>query len=114
DANCSVITVAPFPSQERFDPNFFAKPISLAGMMSRLFSVLIAQSRFMGESLSALTSANAFSRFVIAPSDANVPSGSALQCATLGAFGGFMERNFRAHDFMLGRYNCQRFLSVHF
>lgn len=114
DANCSVITVAPFPSQERFDPNFFAKPISLFGMLGRLFSVLISQSRFMGESLSALTSGNAFSRFVIAPSDANVPSTSALQCATLGAFGGFMERNFRAHDFMLGRYNCQRFLSVHF
>jgi hypothetical protein len=25
-----------------------------------------------------------------------------------------MERSFRAHDFLLGRYNCQRFLSTHF
>jgi len=33
-----------------------------------------------------------------------------LQCGKLGAFGGFLERGFRAHDFLLGRRNCQRFL----
>jgi hypothetical protein len=32
----------------------------------------------------------------------------------LGAFGGFFERGFRAHDYQLGRRNCQKFLSDHF
>jgi hypothetical protein len=114
EANCSVISVAPFPSVDRYDPSFFAKPISLFGMLGRLFNILMSQSRFLGESLSVLTSGSAFSRFVIAPSDINVPAANALQCATLSAFGGFMERKFRAHDFILGRYNCQRFLSTHF
>src|SRR5262249_1644826 len=30
------------------------------------------------------------------------------------AFGGFFERKFRAHDFMLGRRNCQWFLRTQF
>src|SRR5262249_21903233 len=38
----------------------------------------------------------------------------ALQCATLGAFGGFFDRGFRAHDYALGRRNCQKFLSDSF
>lgn len=37
--------------------------------------------------------------------------GTALQCAALGAFGGFFERGFRGHDYALGRCNCQKFLS---
>jgi hypothetical protein len=38
----------------------------------------------------------------------------ALQCASLGAFGGFFEKEFRAHDYVLGRRNCQKFLLDHF
>jgi hypothetical protein len=32
----------------------------------------------------------------------------------LSAFGGFFERGFRAHDYQLGRRNCQRFLQETF
>lgn len=114
EANCAVITVAPFPTKDRFNPDFFAKPMTLFGMLGRLFSITMSQSRFLGESLSVLLSGSSFSRFVIAPSDPGQTDDNALQCATLSAFGGFMERKFRAHDFLLGRYNCQRFLSTHF
>ena len=41
---------------------------------------------------------------------ADNPGKAALQCGTLGAFGGFFERGFRAHDYQLGRRNCQKFL----
>jgi hypothetical protein len=115
DANCAVISVAPFPSAERYDPKYnLAQAQGLFPMLSRLATVLISQSRFLGESLAVLTSGAAFSRFVIAPSDPDQKQGDALQCATLGAFGGFMERSFRAHDFLLGRRNCQMFLKTHF
>jgi hypothetical protein len=42
------------------------------------------------------------------------PIPKALQCATLAAFGGFFARGFRAHDYELGRRNCQKFLLDHF
>jgi hypothetical protein len=32
----------------------------------------------------------------------------------LSAFGGFFERGFRAHDYQLGRRNCQKFLRDYF
>ncbi len=115
EANCAVITIAPFPAQERFDPNFNLESAAAIGsMLGRLVSVLISQSRFSGESLEVLTGGTSFSRFVIAPSDPEQSNRKVLQCGLLGAFGGFFERGFRVHDFLLGRRNCQRFLTSHF
>lgn len=37
-----------------------------------------------------------------------------LASQAFGAFGGFLHRNYRQHDFMLGRYNCQKFLQEYF
>jgi predicted acylesterase/phospholipase RssA len=112
----AVIGVAPFPTTEQFDPRFDAvKASSIFSALPRLFGALISQSRFFGESLSQIMSGATFSRFVIAPSDPEMPAGiPALQCASLGAFGGFFERGFRAHDYVLGRRNCQKFLSDYF
>jgi hypothetical protein len=115
EANCAVISVAPFPSSDRYDPQYdISKAQGLFAMLGRLATVLLSQSRFLGESLAVLTSGAAFSRFVIAPSDPAEKQKNALQCASLGAFSGFMERSFRAHDFLLGRRNCQMFLKTYF
>ena len=114
-ANCAVLTVAPFPADEIFDPEYaFAENSSVLGMLPNLFTALISQSRFLGESLNAVMSGESFSRFVLAPSDVGLPNKKALQCGLLGAFGGFFERGFRAHDYQLGRRNCQKFLKDHF
>lgn len=111
-ANCAVLTVAPFPAIAVYQENYnFADNSSVLGMLPNLFSVLISQSRFSGETLGAVMSGESFSRFVLAPSDADNPNEAALQCGKLGAFGGFFERGFRAHDYQLGRRNCQKFLS---
>jgi hypothetical protein len=114
-ADRAVVTVSPFPAQAAFDTNAtLAKDGPVAIALGNLVSVFIGQSRFFGESLALITEGTS-SRFVIAPSDDRIPSGSpALECASLGAFGGFFERNFRAHDFQLGRRNCQQFLRRHF
>ncbi|MEQ1885687.1 MAG: patatin-like phospholipase family protein [Bryobacteraceae bacterium] len=114
-ANCAVVTVAPFPATAKWtESNNLARRSGIWPMLGRLLDVLISQSRFMGESLSELTSGASFNRFVIAPSDSSWKGGSALQCAILNAFGGFFFRGFRRHDFLLGRRNCQRFLRAHF
>ena len=115
EANCAVITVAPFPALDKFDPGYSPQAESgIWRMLGKLIDVLISQSRFLGESLAVLATGTAFSQFVIAPSDDDNPDIPALQCASLGAFGGFFARDFRAHDFLLGRRNCQQFLKTHF
>jgi len=114
-ANCAVLTVAPFPSDDLYNPNYnFETNGSVFGMIPNLLTALLGQSRFLGESLTAVVDGTSFSRFVLAPSDAENPTKAALQCGLLGAFGGFFERGFRAHDYQLGRRNCQKFLSDHF
>ena len=115
EANCAVVTVAPFPATTTFDPNYnVTSASSIWAMLPRLLDVLLSQSRFLGESLNQLTSGISFNRFVVAPSDPKLAAGSALQCGLLSAFGGFFHRGFRRHDFLLGRRNCQRFLRAHF
>jgi predicted acylesterase/phospholipase RssA len=115
-ADRSVITVAPFPAQDRFNPGYEATAqAAVMKAVGRLFSALISQSRFFGESLALIMTGTVFSRFMIAPSDTTLPPGAAaLQCGTLGAFGGFFERGYRAHDYALGRRNCQQFLRAQF
>lgn len=109
-----VISVAPFPADNCFNAKFDPLKSSVLGnAFMSVVNVMLSQSRFLGESLAAITSGNCFDRLVIAPSDPSTTD-PALQCATLGAFGGFFDRGFRAHDFHLGRRNCQRFLEERF
>ncbi len=125
NADRAVIGIAPFPTTEKFDVTY--KPFKNCGIFfvfGRLFSALLSQSRFFGESLDQVMNGATFNRFVIAPSDhelvlqheatAGKTQPPALQCATVGAFGGFLDRGFRAHDYALGRRNCQKFLSRSF
>ena len=113
-ANCAVISVAPFPSAESEDGSYVPSDHSgIIKVAARCLDVLISQSRFLGQSMHVLMTPNGFSRFLVAPTDGAQRGGRALQCSSLGAFGGFFERGFRAHDFLLGRRNCQRFLQTH-
>jgi hypothetical protein len=115
EANCGVLTIAPFPAKALYNPDYpFGQNSSVFGMLPNLFAALVSQSRFLGESLTAVMSGTSFSRFVLAPSDTDNPNKDALQCGLLSAFGGFFERGFRLHDYQLGRRNCQKFLRDHF
>jgi hypothetical protein len=126
-ADRAVVSIAPFPTMASYAVDY--DPRQNAGVlkvMGRLFQALVSQSRFYGESLSHLMRGTTFSHFMVAPSDHELveelkheavhhkPIPKALQCATLAAFGGFFERGFRAHDYELGRRNCQKFLLDHF
>src|ERR1039457_3258611 len=127
NADRAVVSIAPFPTMASYAVDY--DPLKNAGVlrvMARLFQALVSQSRFYGESLSHLMRGTTFCHFMVAPSDHELveelkheavhhkPIPKALQCATLAAFGGFFERGFRAHDYELGRRNCQKFLLDHF
>jgi hypothetical protein len=126
-ADRAVISIAPFPTTKTYPVDYDTrKSGSVLHVVGRLAGALISQSRFFGESLSHLMRGTTFSHFVVAPSDHELveeqahaakhhaPIPKALQCAALHAIGGFFERGFRAHDYALGRRNCQKFLLDHF
>lgn len=110
-ADRAVLLIDPFPNNEIFDPD--KKPAQdLLGVVLGLFGALKNQARFKHEELLLAANADIYSRFMIAPSRENtvVP----IACGSLGGFGGFLKRDFRAHDYFLGRRNAQQFLRRHF
>jgi hypothetical protein len=111
EANAAVISVAPFPGDQNFQSNYDAPTqTELGKVVASLIGVLVNQSRFEGENLLLTKDPNVFSRYDISPSDGTAGDKPALLCGALGAFGGFVERKFRDHDYQLGRRNCQKFL----
>jgi len=114
NANAAVISVAPFPGHQPFDPSYDAQKNSqLASVASALLGTLVNQSRFQGQDLKLTKDDEVNSRFAIAPSDDTAPDLPSLLSGALGAFGGFIDETFRDRDYQLGRRNCQQFLRVH-
>jgi hypothetical protein len=112
-ADCAVIMIAPFPEP----PAFLADGKPAAGLVDiirALFPTLINQARFRASELGSALDTTDFGRFLIAPRrklpDRSTEERYTIACGVLGGFGGFLEEGFRAHDFQLGRRNCQAFL----
>ncbi|MGY8681841.1 hypothetical protein Q2941_29255 [Bradyrhizobium sp. UFLA05-153] len=119
----AIVMVAPFPEPPQFLPEGSPSP-SVTAILRVLFPSLVNQARFRASELAPAVSDRDFSRFLIAPlrriprTDANKPEGPleryAIACGLVGGFGGFLDEQFREHDFQLGRRNCQHFLRSSF
>jgi hypothetical protein len=120
------IMVAPFPEPPKFLPEGSPSP-ALAAIIRSLLPALLNQARFRASELAPAVDERDYSRFLIAPMRriprAAAPSREeqqypleryAIACGLLGGFGGFLDEKFRAHDFQLGRRNCQQFLRSSF
>lgn len=119
-----VIMVAPFPEPPEFLPENSPSP-AIAAIVRALFPALINQARFRTADLAPALNEHDFSRYIIAPLR-RIPRSSlnaavkpererfAIACGLLSGFGGFLDEQFRAHDFQLGRRNCQYFLQKTF
>lgn len=112
-ADRAVLMVAPFPDPPAFLPE--GQPIpELITVLRALFPTLINQARFRAAELGPAQDPDDHSRFVISPSRSLARGPEErypIACGLLGGFGGFLDESFRAHDFQLGRRNCQRFLA---
>lgn len=85
----------------------------LGSLLGQFIQVLVSQSRIQGENLKLTSDPSVASRWLIAPTSEQ--SGiDPLAGSLLGAFGAFISRVLREHDYQLGRRNCQRFLTNHF
>jgi predicted acylesterase/phospholipase RssA len=117
-ADRAVILIAPFPPESKPSERIGQsrnEDTSLDFVAKRLFPALVAQSRFKLADLIAASDPNVYSRFLISPKRHGKPHREPnLASELLGAFGGFLDEQFREHDFQLGRHNCQKFLSEQF
>ncbi len=110
-----VLMIDPFPEPPTIDM-VHAQKSSLLDSLKPMVGVMINQARFKMDELMHAADENYFSRYLIAPwepgQDAQ-PDSKYLASGGLGGFAGFIEETFRAHDFQLGRRNCQKFLRDH-
>lgn len=112
--NYSIILVDPFPSLDnpiippKDESDYLVK--YAASLIGAMRSQLLFDAK---EALEAYRKEN-YGLHIIAPSREGVTAGKAIACGSLGGFGGFLNREFRVHDFFLGRHNCQSFLRKYF
>ncbi len=123
-ADRAVIMIDPFPEGPAYLPLTEREAEdgrALVTVLGGLLPALKNQARFKPSELLLAASGDIHSRFLIAPSrDDEATEGprrsgaEAIASGGLGGFLGFFDRRFRAHDFILGQRNCQRFLQAHF
>ncbi len=112
--NTTVLLIDPFPSttNEIVAPN--ERSGILPGYGFSLINAMNSQLIFDAkDALDAYKKEN-YGLHIISPSKPDTQADLAIACGSLYGFGGFLEREFRVHDFFLGRKNCQSFLRKYF
>lgn len=116
-ANRAVILIAPFPPAAMSDLSLLYKKtrdLSMGFIGKALLPALVNQARFKAYDLIAAADPNVYSRYLISPSRPVAEKVPVLASNQLYAFAGFLDEQFREHDFQLGRRNCQQFLKEYF
>lgn len=90
--------------------------VGLSYVALSLVQSLLAQSRFKPEELKLAQEDETYSRFMITPMNPQThrTGDLAIACGGLGGFTGFLQREYRLHDYFLGRRNCHDFLQSTF
>lgn len=115
-ADRTVIMISPFPEPPELEPNYDAvKSSALPAVIKRLIPMFVQQNRFKPEEIFNALDPDTASRWMISPQryvePGHIHQTHGIACGLLGGFGGFLEREFREHDYELGRKNCQDFLA---
>ena len=107
----AVVMVDPFVEPGSEGP---AEDEPLRKVVFSLFGAMKNQSRFSERDRLLISREDVYSRYLVSPSRQNMEGAQAIASGGLGAFLGFFSKEYRHHDFMLGRRNCQRFLQSSF
>ena len=115
--NYKLIMIDPFPNYISANP-FKIKEIKedLFPTIPQLISTLRNQASFKENDVTDMFDDNT-DKNMIWPTrydENNKPLKNTIACGSLSGFAGFINRDFRVHDFMLGRKNCQSFLRHYF
>lgn len=111
EARRGVVLVDPLPSVSSSEPDKIDNLIKLGGAT---ISSMVNHGRYSTADLMMMADPSVFSRFLVVPDRNGITGELAIATAGLGAFLGFFEEDFRRHDYMLGRANCQKFLDTEF
>jgi hypothetical protein len=114
--NFGMVMIDPFPDNDDIKRTY-TEPSDLVGLVPHLIKTLWNQSRVKRKEMLEQYDTNYF-RGVIYPrkhiTDAQgnyrFRDKNPLASAAFGAFGGFLDINFRVHDFFLGRNNAKNFI----
>jgi len=111
----TVLMIDPFPSEAE---HFNVENDGMFEVIGGTLSAMLGHLRTKPEVLKYSLQENDAQQFQVAPTrlvDGELREGSrAIACGFMGGFGGFIHKEFRIHDFFLGRANCERFLREHF
>lgn len=117
----TVLMIDPFPNED--EPNKFDKNSKLTKILGDTLSAMINQSRLKPKELIEALEPDNYKQFLIAPvryvvqppgNELKIEGKNAIACGDLGGFSGFISKEFRVHDYFLGRANCERFLRHYF
>lgn len=118
--NNTILFVDPFPSVK---PGKFKIDLSLFKTIGYTLSALIGQSRTKTGIISTALNTNLVGQFMIAPArirptvsgeNESVQGEKAIACGAFDGFSGFINKEFRVHDYFLGRFNCEIMLRNYF
>lgn len=114
----TILMIDPFPSQtSELNPS-----TELKSVIGNTLGALIDQSRIKPSNLIDTNGSNRAGQYLIEPvryektesGEKSIDGSRAIACGSLGGFGGFFSKEFRIHDYFLGRANCEQFLREYF
>lgn len=116
----TVLMIEPFPTQK---PDTISKSQAISNVLGLTLSSMLAQMRAKPVNIKNAMSQSCAGQFLITPSrmvknadgtNDTLVGETAIACGALQGFAGFMNKEFRVHDYFLGRYNCKIFLRDYF
>ncbi|AXG73274.1 patatin-like phospholipase family protein [Flavobacterium arcticum] len=119
----TVLMIDPFPSKVKEDRAAFSYEKDMLSIFGKLLTAVTNQMKVKAEDYMLAMKDGYASQFLISPSryfkdsEGNVVDAfgeNAIACGTLAGFGGFISKEFRVHDYYLGRFNCEIFLRDYF
>ncbi len=119
----TVLMIDPFPSKSKEDRAEFSFEKDMLSVLGKLLTAVTNQMKVKAEDYMLAMQEGYAGQFLVSPSRYfKDPDGKivdafgerAIACGTLAGFGGFISKEFRVHDYYLGRFNCEIFLRDYF
>ncbi|WP_183567674.1 hypothetical protein [Mucilaginibacter sp. SP1R1] len=114
----TILMIEPFPTSKSAQIN---KDQAISNVIGLTLSTMRSQMRSKPVHLEDAFSEDCAAQYLITPSrkltkdgDTELNGESAIACGALSRFSGFINKEFRVHDYFLGRYNCKIFLRDYF
>lgn len=117
DVSRSIIIVAPLETDTIDQDKYDVTRDNLLDVVIPTIAAIRGEAIFTDEQIALALNDDIYSRFIIAPvryDKDDTPVTPPITGTTVNTFGAFLSKNFREHDYFLGRRNAQQFLRKNF